>query len=401
MSEDPRLRVLHVTPAYFPATLYGGPIFSTKALFDGLVSTGAIELRTLTTDACGPRPRDRVSVEANPLRFPAGYEVRYCRRIAMASVAPGLLVRLLGQIAWADLVHLTATYSFPTLPTLLIARLLRKPLVWSPRGGLQATAQWSGAPKRSGKMWFERICQAVRPSATVLHVTAALERDLSCARLPGIGTSIIPNIIDVPDDLLGRCWRPEGLLRLMFLSRLHPKKGIEVLLDAMVRLPEHCTLDIYGDGDPAYVAGLKAAAAPLGRRVRFHGHVEGEAKSRAFANADLFCLPTHSENFGIVVGEALAHGVPAVCTKGAPWDGLEIHRCGAWIDPGGDAFVRAVIDISLADLPAMGARGRAWIQAEFSRDRVVERTLELYRSLTGPGTGQRSGALVGEARHGA
>ncbi|HMO06185.1 MAG TPA: glycosyl transferase family 1, partial [Paracoccaceae bacterium] len=217
MPADRPLRVLHVTPSYFPATIYGGPIFSTKALFDGLAESGAIALRTLTTDSCGPRPRDRVQVAANPLTFPAGYEVRYCRRVAMASVSPGLLARLPGQIAWADVVHLTATYSFPTPPTLALARLMGKPVVWSPRGGLQATAQWADAPNRGRKMLFERLCQVLRPERTVLHVTAAMEHHLSRDRLPGIGSAIIPNIIEVPDHLPDRAWRPEGNLRLMFL----------------------------------------------------------------------------------------------------------------------------------------------------------------------------------------
>jgi glycosyltransferase involved in cell wall biosynthesis len=97
--------------------------------------------------------------------------------------------------------------------------------------------------------------------------------------------------------------------------------------------------------------------------------------------ADIFCLPTHSENFGIVIGEALAHGVPAICTTSAPWDGLQINDCGAWIAPGVQSLVKAVGGMSQRDLEAMGARGRAWMQREFSSDAIVRSTLELYCRL--------------------
>ena len=381
--EGHRPRILHVAPAYFPAIIYGGPVFSTMAVCDGLAASGAVDVTVLTTDSNGPKVADRVEVDGNPVRFAAGYDVRYCRRIALGSVSVELLRRLPDHMRRADIVHLTSTYNFPTLPTLSLARIMGKPVVWSPRGALQATQQWQDAPRRGVKVAFERLCQRLRPRDTVLSVTAAEEAELSVSNLPGIRTAVIPNSIDVPEAPPVRDWRPGGRLRLMFLSRLHPKKGLDLLLTVLARLPEIVTLDVYGSGAPKYEADLarQVAELGLGRRVAFHGHVAGVAKTQAFAEADIMCLPTHSENFGLVVGEALAHGVPAITTTEAPWSGLEGHDCGRWIAPETDALEAAILTLQDADLAEMGARGRAWMARDFSSAGTTRTLLLVYDDL--------------------
>lgn len=382
-----RLRVLQVSPSFYPAVAFGGPIFSTKAICDGIAADPRMELRVLTTDAASPLKGERLALPRNPALFPEGYPVRYCRRVAMSSISPGLLLRLPALVLWADVVHLTATYNFPTIPTLVLCRLLRKPVVWSPRGALQATEQWADAPRQGTKRAFERICQAARPRRAVLHVTSDMEASASRARLPGLAATVIPNGIDLPDLPAGRTWRPGGRLRLMFLSRVHEKKGLDVLLQALARLPRHVTLDIHGDGAPGYLAELARLTAELGLsdRVAFHGHADSERKARAFAEADLFVLPTRSENFGIAVAEALAYGVPVVTTTAAPWKGLVTESCGLWIEQGPEALAEAIQGLESADLPAMGARGRAWMEREFAAPAIARRMSELCLWLAGRG----------------
>lgn len=151
-----------------------------------------MDLRVLTTDAAGPRVSDRVQ----PATLP--YPVHYARRIAGHSIAPGLLARLPGAIAWADIVHLSATYSPPVLPSLALAKLLGKPVIWSPRGALQATADWADAPHLRAKQKFEKAANVLRPAQTVLHVTAAQEGAQSISRLGDIATVTIPNSVDIP-----------------------------------------------------------------------------------------------------------------------------------------------------------------------------------------------------------
>ncbi|WP_246849705.1 glycosyltransferase [Rubellimicrobium arenae] len=380
-----RIRVLHVTPTYYPAVAFGGPIFSTKALCDGAARDPGFEVRVLTTDSAAPGRSDALPLTENPAWFPAGYEVRYCRRRFMTSGSPELLRRLPGLIRWADVVHVTAAYSFPTIPALLLCRLLGKPVVWSPRGSLQATAQWSGAPRRRMKELYESVCNAVRPRRTILHATAEMERETSRGRLGDIESVVIPNGIELPGELPDRTWRPGGRLRLMFMSRLHEKKGLDVLIRVMARLPAQVTLDIYGDGEADHVAGFRSLVAELGLtdRVLFRGQIGAQEKLRAFAEADLFCLPTRSENFGIVVGEALAHGVPVITTTAAPWDGLETEGCGLWTEQGEDALEAAILSLNNADLAALGERGRQWMERDFTPVSVSLRMRDVYRRLVG------------------
>lgn len=387
-------KVLHVCPSFYPATFWGGPIFSTKAICDAVHRSNGFEVEVLTTDAAGPSPRDRVGgLPAAGLETLA-YPVRYCRRVALNSVSFDLLARLVPAIRSADLVHLTSTYSFPTLPTLLVARLLGKPVVWSPRGAIQAAVEWAQARRQGSKRAFERLARWFAPVPTVLLVTAEAEAQATAGRMPEMPVEIMPNSVELPPDavLAGRSWRPAGRLRLLFLSRVHEKKGLDLLLDAMGAMGPEVELDIYGTGAESYLRRLAARVAELDldARVRFHGHVDGATKARAFREADLLVLPTHSENFGIVVAEALAHGVPVVTTVHTPWTELDAKGCGRCVPLDAGAVTQAITELAAGDLAAMGARGRAWMRQDFSAERVHGRLLALYARLAPPQSGTRS-----------
>lgn len=370
------MRILHVVPTFYPATYWGGPIWSTKAICDGIAARSDMELRVLTGDANGPKISDRV----RPADLP--YPVHYARRIAGNCVAPGLLARLPQAVHWADVVHLTGTYNMPTLPTFLLAGLLRKPLVWSPRGALLATRDWADAPKKRAKDLFEKLANVALPQQSVLHVTAESEAEKSTFNFPNLNCAVIPNAVTLPQvpDMQQRARKG---CRLMFLSRLHPKKGLEALFAAMDTLPAEFTLDIYGTGDANYVEDLKTRVAASEGRIRLHGHVDGDQKRDAFLNADLFVLPSHSENFGIVVAEALAHGVSVLTTKATPWTGLAVHGCGRCVDLNTVRLADEIKEMAAQDLTAMGARGRAWMGRDFSPTQMVEAFAQLYQSMGG------------------
>lgn len=377
-----RLRILHVAPAFYPATYWGGPTFSTYGLCNALAKRTDIDLTVLTTDTAGPSTNDRVAVAAYPTHYEAGYDVYFVRKSRGRDIAPALIPELWRLSRSADVIHLTATYSFPSLPTMAVARMRGIPLLWSPRGALQAAQEWNGARRQQLKRIWERTAQTLLARTTVMHVTAEVERDACEHRLPGHPSVIIPNGIDVPPSLPDRAWRPDGRLRLMYLSRLDIKKGLENLFEALVDLPQAVTLDIYGTGTPDYVAALKACVTRLGLddRITFHGHVEGAGKQRAFLNADAFVLPSFSENFGIVTAEALANGVPVIASRATPWAEMEARGCGLWVDNAPDALAAAVHALLKAsDLSLMGARGRAWMVSQFGWDRLSAQMAEAYR----------------------
>ena len=195
---------------------------------------------------------------------------------------------------------------------------------------------------------------------------------------------IVPNGVDVPDVLPQRDWLPDGRLRLMYLGRLSPKKGIENLLHAIDRLDDSSiSLTVYGAGDLAYATSLKELAERLGllgKSVFFAGHIDGEAKSAAFHTADVCVVPSHTENFCMVVAEALAHGVPVIASRGTPWAEVEKNQCGLWVENSAASLGNAIRTIRSHDLAATGLRGRRWMQSEFSWDAIAKDMFQIYRA---------------------
>lgn len=379
------MRIVHVVPAYLPATAWGGPVFSTSALVRAAVRAGH-KVCVLTTDSADPETGARLSRQANPTFFADGYDVYYMPRSFGQSGSWALLRALPGHLGRADLVHLSMTYSFPTLPTLLLCRIMGKPVVWSPRGAIQATVDWADAPRKRVKTAFERLAGVLAPRDTLLHVTAPSEAEVTARRMPGLESVIIPNAVAVPESPPVRRYRPDGRLRLLFMSRLHPKKGIDMLIEVLAALPAHVTLAVAGSGSPAFEAALNGRVAELGldERVTFLGQLDGTAKQAAFAEADALILPTHSENFGIAVAEGMAQGLPVITTTAAPWSGIESRGCGAWIPPKAEALRMAIEALDAHDaagLAAMGARGHKWMAESFSEAGVDARMMAIYDQL--------------------
>ena len=372
------MKVLHVSPSFYPSRAYGGTIRSGYGLCRGLAQLGC-DVRVLTTDTDGlgcvlDVANDR-EVQVDGLR------VRYCHKRLRHSVSPALLGVLPSYVKWADVVHLTAVYSFPTFPTLFFCRLFNKPVVWSPRGALQ---RWEGSSRVVHKGVWEWICQKLAPKNNlVLHVTSQAEADQSLKRFPKLRAVVIRNGVDVPQNLVRSV--SNGELRLLYLGRLHPIKGIESLLDAcgiVKTLSPDWHLRIAGTGSASYVDFLKSKVQELGlsKQVEFVGEVFGEKKEALFAQSDVVLLPSHTENFGIVVAESLAHAVPVIASKGTPWIGLETNKCGLWVDNDPESLATAIRKICTLPLQEMGQRGREWMEKDFSWDSVSGEMLANYRA---------------------
>jgi len=379
------IKILHITPTYYPATYWGGPIFSVYALNNALARLSDVTLTVLTTDSAGPQMEDRLDQTRLNGLYP-NQEVIMARRVAGACVSFELLLKLPVLVRRADVVHLTAAYSFPTIPTLVLCRIFNKPLVWSPRGAIQDAHEWEGTKRRLLKRLWERLCNIlIRPGRVVAHTTAERERIATQERLSRATAMIVPNGVDVPGIFPTRDWLPDGKLRLMYLGRLSPKKGIENLLEAISLLKDpSVSLTVYGAGDVAYTASLKELAGRLGllgRSVFFVGNVNGEAKSEAFYTADACVVPSYTENFCMVVAEALAHGMPVIASHGTPWADVEKNQCGLWVENSPDSLAQAIIQIRAMDLPEMGQRGRDWMAREYSWDALAEDMMGIYRSL--------------------
>jgi glycosyltransferase involved in cell wall biosynthesis len=375
------VRVLHVTPSFYPALVYGGPTRSVYQLCLALAEAGC-EVRVLTTDANGPDAVLNVATDRET-DLGNGLRVRYCHRLMDVSVSPELLRHLIAYVRWADIVHLMAVYSFPTIPVLLAARILGKPVVWSPRGMLQ---RWDGSSRPLMKTMWEQICRLVLPGQLILHVTSEDEATQSLKRLPGLPIALVPNGVTVPETIAHS--PGNGTLRIIYIGRLDPIKGIDNLLAACRIIDDDLGLDyslkIAGAGATDYVASLKAQIenSNLSGRITLAGNLEGEAKKELFAQADVMVVPSHTENFGLVVAEALAHGVPVIVSRGTPWQRVGEVDCGWWVDNNPESLARALAKAGTMPLREMGERGRDWMRREFTWTYVGDQMLQVYRQLT-------------------
>jgi glycosyltransferase involved in cell wall biosynthesis len=372
------LKVLHVAPNFYPAWTYGGPIESLNQLCRHLGAAGC-EVRVLTTDADGLS--SVLSVEKHsPVQLSTNLQVRYCRRMGRQSISPSLLGALLPDLQWADVVHLTGVYSFPTFPTLLACRVLQKPLVWSPRGALQ---RWKDSRRQRLKWLWEAACRLVVFDKTVLHVTSEVERSESARRLSGVTTVVIGNGVALPSAVAHE--KTDGRVRLLYFGRLDPKKGIENLLVACAGLSgsRRYSLAIAGAGGKPYVASLhglidKHSLAPM---VTMMGPISPQDRGELFAKADVTVVPSYTENFCNVIAESLAHEVPVIASKGTPWARVEDRGCGLWVDNDPGSLAEAIERITSMPLREMGKKGRNWMAAEFSWRARAEQMLDIYLSL--------------------
>lgn len=196
--------------------------------------------------------------------------------------------------------------------------------------------------------------------------------------------AMLPNGINVSAIEMKTTWkRPKDLL---FMSRLHPKKGLEMLLEALKDV-DGLSLKIAGGGDAAYVQSLKDLATSLGlnERVSFLGAVFGEEKWQKIRDSDIVVLPSYSENFGLIVAEALASGTPVLTTTGTPWKSIEERQCGWQVEPNmmciKDALI-SILDLSEEEIKDMGKRARILIEDKFDVKSLAANLSNLYSSYS-------------------
>jgi len=301
------------------------------------------------------------------------------------AVSTSLARALARKARGADVVHNHSLWSMVNVAAGWVVPGKRAKLVTSPRGTLSAVAL-----RRNGtlKRWLWPLQRRALARADLLHATS--ETELHEIRAQGFTApvAVVPNGIDLP-EMPSASVREEGDLRtLLYLGRIHPIKGLDRLLHAWSQLQSRhpqWRLVIAGRGEPAHEQEVRALAAGLGvQRVEFPGPLYGESKTQAYFAADIFVLPTHSENFGMVVAEALAHACPALVSRGAPWPGLETEGCGWWVDNSVESFA-ATLDAAMLsprdELTDMGQRGRAWMERDFGWAGIGQKMDAAYRWL--------------------
>ncbi|MDB4142969.1 glycosyltransferase [Akkermansiaceae bacterium] len=370
------LHIIHTAPPMGPS--YGGPFQSVRRLAQEQVSLGAdVEMRMPWGDEASAHRDDwapvRVSVSGKVLLPMLTWSPQYRRELCAQE---------------ADILHSHGLWQYPSWVSMAWKRRHKKPHVVSPRGMLQPWA-WQHKAWKKRPMW-NLVERRNLESASLLHATVPEEAEALRDRGLKGPIAIIPNGV----DWVAPCafsQSGEGIQTALFLSRIHPSKGLPLLLEAWAKVrPHNWQLHIAGPDEIGHLAELKKQAAALGiaNQVRFSGVLRGEDKIMAFQECDLFILPTHSENFGIVVAEALAHGRPVITTHGAPWTLLETNHCGWWVPTTVGGIASALDDATTQSrevMAEMGQRGRELVAERFAWSGIAQQMLDCYHWVRGEG----------------
>lgn len=264
-----------------------------------------------------------------------------------------------------------------------VAQKQNIPVITSIHGMLEP---WPMSYGRIRKLAAWHIYQKSRLEKNVLlHATSNFEAE----NLRKLGLTL--PIVVIPDGTIipeqASLPKPERSDKktLLFISRIHPKKGLLNLVEAIDYLrPSDWRVVIAGYDENNYQAVVEKAVldAGLGDYFTFVGPVDDQQKWGLYNSADLFILPTHSENFGIVIPEALAVGTPVITTRGTPWKDLVENNCGWWVEPTVSGLIESLENaFSLDDhqLKQMGKNGRKMIEEKYSWPAIAARLEDIYR----------------------
>lgn len=369
-------RSIHVVPTIDNEA--SGPSYCVTRLCAGLAAHGeAVELAVLE-----PLPSGSDLAFARP--FPYGTGPR------KLGISPAMKRWLRREVAGGtvDIVHNHSLWMETNCYAAAAARGTPARLVVTPHGTLASHALGRRRLAKTA-LWPLMVGRATRGVAA-FHATA--EQEYEDIRRAGFRqpVAILPNGIDVPEAVE----RPRQARRqLLYFGRLHAIKGIDRLLRAWASLEgRHPDWDLVvaGPGEGGYEVELQTLKSNLAlTRVSFPGPLYGTDKLEAYRTADLYVLPTHTENFGMTVAEALAAGTPVITTKGAPWAGLETEGAGWWVESSDEALL-AALEAALAEprdrLEARGRRGREWMIRDFGWDAISADMVHFYEwvALGGP-----------------
>ena len=285
-----------------------------------------------------------------------------------------------------DIVHVNCCW---TPDCAMIQRLAQKrgyKVVLTPHGMLEPWIikrhYWT---RKVPALWLYQKAAVQR--ADCVQATAESERDNLLKLGYNSNIKVVRLGIDADGIEMKNSWKKTR--QILFLSRVHVKKGINFLVEAADVLRNELQgykILVAGEGDADYVEAMNRMICDRGLQdiVQLIGGVYGDEKWRLFQTSDFFVLPTHSENFGLAIAESLASGTPVITTVGTPWNDLNSSHAGAWIEIGSlplVATLRQFLALSDEELETMGRNGRKLIETKYSAKVMAEEMMGVYRSL--------------------
>ena len=290
----------------------------------------------------------------------------------------------------ADVLHSNTLWAMPTVYPGWVKHRQKIKLVVSPHGSL---APWALRKGKLKKKIFGLLFQnQVLRRADMFHATS--EKEYEEIRAAGYRqpVAIVPIGMDLPDvepRNARKARNGEKGRRVVFFGRLHKVKGVDRLVRAWEQVVREGWELVIAGPDCGMLEELKSIVAERKLpRVSFVGEINGHAKYDFLADADIYVLPSDTENFGITVAESLASGTPVIASQGTPWEGLEHEKCGRWVPIGVEPLVAALKEMmSLDDTEraAMGECGKEWIRRDFAWEGIGAKMKASYEWLLGRG----------------
>ena|SRR5438876_6215270 len=389
MLRPDRLRVLLVIPALSP--VYGGPSFSSIGLAEALGRRG-LRVDVVTTNAAGPY---NLRIKPHQWLAESTYRLRYFRRWGRFEVkfSPALMGWLFRHVVDYDIVHGMSVFNFPSYIYCEACRWRDVPHIIHPQGMFEPWAMSNkGWKKRTYFRWLKKP-QLRR--ANVIHCLTKHEAE-SIAAL-GVTTSkvIVPNGINFESILKGdakafllRYPQLANKTRLLFLHRIDPKKGLDMLAESFARLHNqfpNTHLIITGPDPTGYwsTASNFFKSAGCAAAVTYTGMLTGQDKADVLAAADVFVAPSYSEGFSMSVLEAMAAGLPSVITTGCNFPEAAEAKVALEVPIDATVFAEALASL-VENLPGareMGRRAREFIFQNYAWDQAARKTHEVYTAI--------------------
>lgn len=380
------MKIAVIAPVFWPATKFGGPVYTMTALVKALAKRGD-DVVVLTGNLSNTgRVDDKIGI---PIDF-HGARLIYLNQILTPPYGPleDMEKYLDREASDADILHISSTLTHTSWQALRWANKNGKPYVVTTRGHLVRRHWWKDFKKFIA---IQFILGRHLENAAFLQATSSLEAE--ALRSYGFrNVAVIPHGVDLPDEFPDRGqsridWQlQEDEKAIIALGRIHPVKGLELLIQAaslLVDSGNNIKLLIAGQGEPNYLRQLKSLAIKenLAERCRFVGQVDGHEKWSLLGAGDLFVHLSTGESFGVSIGEALGAGLPVLIGEKCGWEEIEDKGFGKRVDRS-LAAVSSGMEQMLLKMERRrydGEQASAWVKDQFAWEQIAHEMVSLYQ----------------------